>query len=197
MDYKEAWVRYCAVKGWKQAGKHVEWACEQEGDTVVVFLQGSYEAIDWVRDFEVWPTRLAVPNGCAHHGFARMYSDLVLDGQFRHDVLNCNATKIVFVGYSSGGAIAGLCAYYAGLLCCFHVVGCFTFAAPQVLWMQTSRFFQGVTTNVRLDRDIVPHVLGLLGYRRIAGTEVVLKSLERSPLKSHLPASYSEAILRS
>ena len=76
MDYREAWSRYCSVKGWRQAGKHVEWACEQDGDTLIVYFQGSYESIDWLRDFMFLPIRIKWLNTVfwIHRGFAEMIS---------------------------------------------------------------------------------------------------------------------------
>ena len=204
MDYREAWSRYCSVKGWRQAGKHVEWACEQDGDTLIVYFQGSYETIDWVRDLMIQPVHWDLLPMRIHKGFSKMGHDLLVSKDFCDDVVYAGVPKIMLIGYSSGAALAALFAYYfADFIAGMNklgiknswgeIVSCYLFATPQVSWLRPLDTLCEDVTLVRLDKDPVPKVLGLFGYRKVKGKEVVLKS-RASVFKSHLPASYTEAI---
>lgn len=33
LDFYHAWRKYCAVKNWREAGRHVDWAFEEDCDT--------------------------------------------------------------------------------------------------------------------------------------------------------------------
>ena len=193
MNYKEAWNKYCNVKNWHEAGDHVEWAYEQDDDTLIVYFQGSYETIDWIRDLMIKPVYWDALPMRIHKGFSKIEYDLVINKDFKDDVIYSDVPKIILIGYSSGAALAALFAYYFVNYNLGKIISCYLFACPQVSWLHHLDTLCDDTTLIRLNKDPVPRILGLFGYRKVKDKEIILKS-NTSILKSHLPASYTKAI---
>lgn len=187
-----AWQKYCAVKNWREAGRHVDWAYEEDGNTLWLYFQGSDERVDWLRDCIAIPTVLTPFFGrWVHCGFVSSLGDLFKDKAFLDCWMNTPHTNIV--GYSSGGAIALLLGYlYRCMPGYGDLVQIYTFAAPRVAWARPLPPQPG-TVNVRLSGDPIPHLPPRwLGWQDNPGETIVLPS--RLGFKSHQPAAYSEAL---
>ena len=199
-DFYHAWRKYCAVKNWREAGRHVDWTFEKDGDTLWVYFRGSDERVDWLRDCMAIPTVLfPYFTRFAHYGFARSLNDLFNDELFIEYLFA--PYRIILIGYSSGGAIALLVRFIyqaasdvLGISSCTDNIQVYTFAAPRVAWARPLPPQPG-TVNVRLSGDPIPHLPPRwLGWQDNPGQEVVLPS--KFGFRSHQPAAYSEAIGR-
>jgi len=197
MNYKDAWKMYSSVTDWHQSGRNTTWAYKEEGNTLYLFFQGSYERFDWIRDCMVWPKKIWLWDKCefVHKGFYRMVCDLYKDQEFMNLPYGVGCTNLVMIGYSSGGTLALLLEYLEGLF--FDKIEIYTFAAPRVYWLRKYELwwdFLEKRVNVRIKDDWVPNLFAPLGYRKNPGDEIVLKSECRSPVKNHLPSTYDKAI---
>lgn len=188
MTYQEAWARYCAIKEWRQAGKKVNWQYEIDGDTLYIYFQGSVQTIDWFRDFMIWPIKRR--HNLWHYGFWKSYHEVNHDLAILANRIPNIKTEWILIGYSSGGVLVNM---FANITSSLFSTTVFTFASPRFSWIKKQKSKADII-NIHLDRDIVPKLLMPLGYRENPGREIVLKSPYHSPIKSHYPKAYSDAI---
>lgn len=201
MNYKEAWIKYYSVKNWKEAGKHVDWSYSIENDTLYLYLQGSYESIDWLRDFMFLPVRIKWMNTVfwIHRGFAEMVEDLYSNKDFQSIFNFGMPVNLVLIGHSSGGAMAIIMSLIE--LLDFKSIKIYTFGAPRPFWIHSMpELYKKCTvsiTNVRIKHDLVPYLLLPFGYRKNTGEPVVLKSVYHNFIKNHYPDTYNKVITES
>lgn len=94
---------------YSQVGNSVNYAFVEEGTILYIYFQGSNSTTDWIRNF-LFAKRpykdMEVPYR-VHRGFLAAWKeveDLVIE-----KIRNPKWTKIITIGYSHGGALAGLC----------------------------------------------------------------------------------------
>ena len=113
----------CNTLCYDTVGKDVSYKFIEEEDILYIYLQGSYEKIDWLRNFYFFPTSKKPYKNMkisyrVHKGFLRAWKeleDIVIDKITEKDNYSFKWNKIIIVGYSHGGALAMLateCVWY-------------------------------------------------------------------------------------
>jgi hypothetical protein len=102
---------------YEQAGDSVNYAFVEEGRSLLIFFQGSNSITDWVRNFLFGkrPYKDMKVEYKVHRGFLAAWKEVediiikkVTDRQ-TYGEWKYTYDKIIIVGYSHGGALAGLC----------------------------------------------------------------------------------------
>ena len=112
---KCAWeVEYTNISDW------VSYSFVEEGDTLYIYFQGSYEVMDWIANFSFFPTSKRPYKNMekpyrVHGGFLAAWKEVEdtiiakVTERERFGAWKYKWNHITVVGYSHGGALAGLC----------------------------------------------------------------------------------------
>jgi len=210
--------RACAFDvEYQTVGNDVNYAFVEDDDTLYVFFQGSSSVTDWIRNFLFGkkPYKdMEIPYR-VHRGFLSAWKeveDIVIekiderdsDGEYKWN-------KVVVVGYSHGGALAGLCHecvwYHRPDLRDCGLIG-FGFEAPRfyagfrvkkALRERWSNFF-----IVRTNNDIVTHCPPVIfKYTHVGDIIQIYGDISLAPnkwwipkcVKSHYPDVVYDALV--
>lgn len=203
---------------YKTAGHDVNYAFVEDGATLTIYFQGSSSTLDWVRNF-LFGKRpykdMSIPYR-VHRGFLAAWKeveDIIIEKiqeRKAYGAWEYKWQKIIVVGYSHGGALAGLCHecvwYYREDLRENGLEG-YGFEAP--------RFYAGFKvkkaleerwakfTVIRTNNDIVTHCPPVFCKYAHVGKMLKVKgdiSLAKNNLprciKSHYPDVVYDALLK-
>lgn len=94
---------------YKQVGDSVNYAFVEEGTTLYIFFEGSNSITDWVRNFLFGkkPYKDMEVSYRVHRGFLAAWKEV--EDIIIAKIKDPKWTKIITVGYSHGGALAGFC----------------------------------------------------------------------------------------
>ena len=194
----EALFRRCLDIDYIHVENAGDYATEQVGETLYVYLEHSNGDEDWKNNFD-FPVRAYQRMGrtawYAHRGFLRVWKSV--EERLAKTVLSTKASKIVVTGYSHGGALAVLCHEYIW----FNrpdmrqsLLG-FGFAAPRVIWRPKSEIAERWQrfTVVRNPDDAVTHLPPeLLGYRHVGNILNISPKGTYAPIDAHRPENILE-----
>ena len=170
---------------------------ERDGSRLTLLFEKSNSNEDWKSNFNfpAKPYRQMKNKWFCHRGFLKVWRSI--EPYIEKEIKDTSVTEIDIIGYSHGGAIAGLCYEYVKFNRPDVVVTGVGFGAPRVLWgflrKAVKRRFDGFIV-VRNGRDIVTHVPPVLfGFRNIGTLKKVGKK-DQGFVESHYPAAYIEAL---
>lgn len=177
-----------------QAGDSVNYAFVEEGTTLYIYFQGSNSITDWVRNFLFGkkPYKDMETPYRVHRGFLAAWKEV--ENIIITKIKDPKWTKIITVGYSHGGALAGLCHecvwYWRPDL--RDVIEGYGFEAP--------RFYAGYRVKpelrerwarfvvIRDNNDIVTHCPpSIFGYCHVGQILKVHGNVSLAPKKWYIP----------
>ena len=103
---------------WQEIGHGVNYAFVEEGDILYIYFQGSYQKIDWFRNFFFFPIVKKPYKDMdisykVHRGFLEAWKeveDIIIEKiKEKKNKKEYKFGHIIIVGYSHGGALAALC----------------------------------------------------------------------------------------
>ena len=196
----EALFRRCLDIDYIHVENAGDYAVEQDGETLYVYLEHSNGDEDWKNNLD-FPARAYQRMGktvwFAHRGFLRVWKSV--EERLSETFISTKASKIVITGYSHGGALAVLCHEYVwfnrpdlrqGLLG-------FGFGAPRVIWRPSSEIAERWQrfTVVRNPDDAVTHLPPeLLGYRHVGNILNISEKGSYAPIDAHRPEKILESL---
>ena len=172
-------------------GNDVNYAFEEENDTLFIFFEASSSLVDWFRNFSF--SEKVYKMFRVHKGFYQSYKEVrnvVLDKCYSKDY-----KKIVIVGYSHGGALVQIS--FEDIKYHFpnaEIVG-YAFESPRALKVKKEyRHLWNGLYVIRNNNDLITHLPPrLFGYRhlgemiKIKGDTSVVKNFLPKCIKSHYP----------
>lgn len=209
----------CNTLEYDKVGNDVSYKFIEENDTLYLYLQGSYEKIDWFRNFYFFPISKKPYKDMkvsykVHRGFLRAWKeleDIVIAKITEKDENNSfKWKKIIIVGYSHGGSLAMLATesvwYYREDLRDnkFHGFG---FEAPRVyagykVKKELKERWKNFTV-IRNNNDLVTHCPpALFGFThvgnllKIKGDTSSVKNKLPKCIKSHFPEPVHDGIIK-
>ena len=200
------WNCHCGVK-YETVGDDVNYAFVPSGDCLYIYFQGSSSVSDWIANFlfKKRPYKDMDVAFRVHRGFLRCWKqveDLVIDKILEKDGSGEYVwKKIVVVGYSHGGALAGFCHeccwYYRPDLREDGLTG-YGFESPRFfgsLWVRKSLRERWSTFYVyRNCLDIVTHCPPFFfGYCHV-GTLIKIGKKSSGLIKDHYPENVKAAL---
>lgn len=208
----------CNTLGYDTVGKDVSYKFIEEDDTLYLYLQGSYEKIDWFRNFFFFPIPrrpykdMKVPYK-VHRGFLNAWKeleDIVIKKITEKDNDSFKWKKIIVVGYSHGGALSVLateCIWYHREDLRENKLFGYGFEAPRVYagfrikkeLKERWKNFKVIRTNNDLVTHCPPkifrftHVGSMLNVK--GDTSLVKNKLPKC-IKSHFPDIVYDALIK-
>ena len=208
-----AWnVKYTNVNDW------VSYAFVEENETLYIYFQGSCETRDWIANF-LFPAKpykdMGIPYR-VHRGFLAAWKeveDIIIEKiteRKPYGAWDYKYRKIVVIGYSHGGALAGFCHECVW----FHRpdlrdggLSGYGFEAPRFyagLWVKPKLQERWKTFEViRTNNDIVTHAPpAIFGYchvgtiHKVSGDVKLVDNKLPKCVKSHYPQVVLDALLR-
>lgn len=174
----------CAYDGdWQVAGKDTDYKFIEENDTLYIFYKGSDSDYDWRMNFTF--TQKVYKMFRVHKGFFKEYSDvrnIILDKCYSKDY-----KKIIFVGYSLGGAICTLCLEDLNYHFKDKEIYGYAFESPRSLKVPKKyRYLWKNLFRIKNNEDLITHLPPkIFGYNDL-GKEIKIKG-DTSLVKNHLP----------
>ncbi len=177
-------------------------ALERKGKTLYIFFEHSNGKIDWKSnlDFRVMRLENGTASFLCHRGFLRVWNSILpyIKGQIEDK----SVEKIVIVGYSHGGAIAGICYEYVkrNRRDIENQIEGYGYGSPRFLfkWGKRSSLtydsFHGYYV-VRNKNDIVTYLPPrLFGFVHVGEIINIGKNTHYSPIDAHRQESYVKSL---
>lgn len=225
MKLSELFHRCAYDVEYQQVGLNVNYAFETKGKTLYIYFQGSSSVVDWVRNFLFGkrPYKDMMIPYRVHRGFLAAWKeveDIIIEKitetittkkKNQLPVTEYKWKKIVVVGYSHGGTLAGLCHecvwYWRPDLRDTGLVG---------YGFEASRFFASCLRRKRLrerwnayfvirtNNDIVTHCPPcIFGYShvgsiiKVKGDTSLVQNRMPKCIKSHYPEVVYDALVKA
>jgi predicted lipase len=179
---------------WVTAGNDVQYAFVQNGDSIIIYFQGSSSKIDWIRNF-MFAKRpykdMEIPYK-VHRGFLQAWKEV--EDIIKDKISDSRIKSILVIGYSHGAALAALCHE-----CCW-------FNRPDIrdsiigIGFEAPRIYAGFKVKkelldrwrnfyvIRNDTDIVTHCPpSIFGYSHVGNLLHIGVGEKYGPITSHYP----------
>jgi hypothetical protein len=178
----------------KEGGSY---ATERNGNTLYIFFEHSNGRADWISNVDFRIKRAEKKRGASiyHNGFLIVWNSILpyIKGQ----IADKSVRKIIIVGYSHGGAIAGLCFEYVKMnRRDIEVLEGYGYGAPRFKWGKRDalHIFKGHYV-IRNKNDIVTYLPPrLFGFIHVGEIINIGEGSHYSPIDAHRKESYIKSL---
>ena len=178
----------------KEGGSY---ATERNGNTLYIFFEHSNGRADWISNIDFRIKRGAKEKGSFlyHNGFLLVWNSIL--PYIKNQIFDKSARKIVIVGYSHGGAIAGLCyEYVKNNRKDIEALEGYGYGAPRFKWgkRDSLHIWQGHYV-IRNKNDIVTYLPPrLFGFVHVGEIINIGERSRYSPIDAHRKESYIKSL---